>query len=72
VAAINAEVRIGRQDNRISKRFSHANEASVSYAHGNIRVFLDEFQDWLYVLDEIESDDQGTAAKKCVETWRAA
>jgi hypothetical protein len=72
VAAINSEICIGGQDDGISERFGHANEASVGEAHGDVGVFLHEPQDWLYVVGEVERGDQGMPAKECAETWRAA
>jgi hypothetical protein len=40
MAAVNAEVRVGCENDRIGNDFSHAHEASISEAHGNVCVFL--------------------------------
>jgi hypothetical protein len=36
MASIASEILIGRQDDGISKRFGHANEASISETHRNV------------------------------------
>ena len=47
VATVNSEILVGRQDDRIGKRFGHANEASIGEAHGNVGVFLDQLRNRL-------------------------
>jgi hypothetical protein len=63
VAAVNSEILVGREDDRISKRFGHANEASIGEAHGNVGILLDQPQDWLHVLCKCEGDQQSAAAR---------
>jgi hypothetical protein len=56
VATVNSEILVGRQDDRVGKRFGHANEASIGEAHGNAGVFLDQLRNRLYVLGKLEGD----------------
>jgi hypothetical protein len=72
VATVNSEILVGRQDDRVGKRFGHANETSIGEAHGNVGVFLDQLRNRLYVLGKLEGDDHGTAAKQLTETRRPA
>ena len=72
VATVSAEILIGRQHNAIGERFGHAHEASIGEAHGNVGVFLHKLQDWLQILGNLESDEQGTATEQSAETGRAS
>jgi hypothetical protein len=54
---------VGRDDDRIGKRFGHANEASIGEAHGNVGVLLDQLYDCLHVLGKYKGDLQSAAAK---------
>src|SRR5207244_4572680 len=42
MAAVDPEILVGRQNDGISKRFGHANQACVGEAHRNVRVLLDQ------------------------------
>jgi len=63
VATVNSEILVGREDDGISKRFGHANEASIGEAHGNVAILLDQLHDWLHVLGKYKGDQQGVAAE---------
>jgi hypothetical protein len=67
VATVNSEILVGREEHGIGQRFSHANEASIGEAHGNVGVLLDQLHDWLHVLGKCEGDLQSAATKKCAE-----
>jgi hypothetical protein len=40
---------------RPTERFGHANEASIGEAHWDVRIFLDQLHDWLYILGNREA-----------------
>jgi hypothetical protein len=63
VATVNSEILVGREDDGIAKRFSHADEASIGEAHGNVGILLDQLHDWLDVLRECEGGQQSAAVK---------
>ena len=64
MATIDSEIPVGGQDNRISKRFGHTNQASIGEAHRNVGVFLDKLSHWLYAFGNLEGDDKGPASKQ--------
>ena len=70
--AIDAKVRIGREYDRVRKRFGHAHQASIGKAHGHVRVFLQEHEHGIYVVVQVESGNQGAAAKQRAESGRPA
>jgi len=72
VSTVDSEIFVGREDDGISKRFGHANEASIGEAHRYVRIFLDQLHDWLYVLGKREGDEQSAAAKQGAEIGSAA
>ena len=63
MAAINTEISIGRENDGIGERFSHAHEAGIGEAHGHIRVLLHKLQHDLQLFCQIESKEHGTAPK---------
>jgi hypothetical protein len=66
------EIFVGREDDGIGKRFGHADEASIGEAHWDVRVFLDQLHDWLYVLGKREGDEHSAAAKYGAEIGSTA
>src|SRR5438874_2666140 len=66
------ETLVGRQNDGISKRFGHANQACVGEAHRNVRVLLDQSHNGLHAVGKFEGDQQSTAAKQCAEIGCAA
>jgi hypothetical protein len=67
VSTVDSEIFVGREDDGISERFGHANEASIGEAHRYVRMFLDQLHDWLYVLRKREGNEQSAAAKQGAE-----
>ena len=65
--AIDAEVGIRSENDRIGKRFGHAHQAGVGEAHGHVREFLHEPEYRLHVAVQVESGNQCPAAKQCAE-----
>jgi len=63
MAAVNSEILIGRQDDGISKRFRHANEASIGQTHRNVWILFDQLHNRLDVSGKFEGNQQGLAAK---------
>jgi hypothetical protein len=57
VATINTEILVSRQDNGVGESFTHAHEARIGKAHGNVTVFLDKPQDRFQVFSDLESDE---------------
>jgi len=72
VPTVNPEIVVGRQDDGISKRFGHANEASIGEAHWNVGILLDELHDWLDVCGKFEGDGESAPAKQGTEIGCAA
>ncbi len=72
VAAVNAKVGIGRENDRIGKYFSHTHEASIGEAHRDVCVFLHERQHRVHIVVEVESDAQDLAAKQRAESRHPA
>ena len=64
MAAIDPEIGIGGEHERIRQRFGHANEAGVGEAHRYIGVLLHELQHGLNVLCQFERNEHGTPAKQ--------
>jgi predicted nucleic acid-binding protein len=71
VSPIDAEVRIGREYDRIGERLTHPDEAGIGEAHRNVRVLLDETQDPVELVGEIEREDDGATTKKRAQGWPA-
>ena len=67
MASIETEILVGRQDDGISKRFRHANEASISQTHRNVGILLDQPHNGLDVFGKFEANQQSTAANQCAE-----
>ena len=42
VATVNTEILVRRQDHRVGEGFTHAHEASISEAHGDVAVLRDK------------------------------
>src|SRR5437667_12631846 len=72
MAAVDPEILVSRQNDGISKRFGHANQACVGEAHRNVRVLLDQSHNGLHAVGKFEGDQQSTAAKQCAEIGCAA
>ena len=72
MSAVDAEVRIGREQDRIGRRLAHSDEARVGEAHRDVRILLHETQHAIEVVREIERRNNGTPAKKRTEGWPAA
>jgi hypothetical protein len=72
VAAVNAEIGVGREDDGSGKGFGHAHKASIGEAHRHVRVLLNELQHRLHVFTQIERNAQGLATKKCAQGGRPA
>ena len=70
--AIDAKVRIGREYDRVRKRFGHAHKAGVGEAHGHVYVFLQELEYRLHVVVQSESGNKSAAAKERAESRRPA
>ena len=68
MATVNMEILVSRQDDGVGEGFTHAHEASIGEAHGNVAVLLDKPYDWFQVFSDLESDEQSTAAKKYSQT----
>src|SRR2546430_12576233 len=71
VSAIDAKVRVGRQDDRVGKRLAHPDEAGIGEAHRNVRVLLHETQDAIELVRKVEREDNRATAKKRTEGWLA-
>src|SRR5436190_136985 len=71
VSAIDAKVRVGRQDDRVGKRLAHPDEAGIGEAHRNVRVLLHETQDAIELVRQVEREDNRATAKKRTEGWLA-
>ena len=71
VAAIDAKVGIGGEDDGIGERFGHAHEARIGKTHGYACVFPHEHQHRLEITGQIERKDHGTAAKKRAQSGPA-
>src|SRR5207245_9536247 len=67
MAAVDPKILVSRQNDGISKRFGHANQACVSEAHRNVRVLFDQSHNGLYAVGKFEGHQQSTAAKQCAE-----
>jgi len=70
MAAIDPEIGIGGEHERIRQRFGHANEAGVGEAHWHIGVLLHKLQHGLDVLCQFERNEHGTSAKQRTEAER--
>ena len=71
VAAIDAKIDIGGEDDGIGERFGHAHEARIGTTHGYACVFPHEYQHRLEITGQIERKDHGTAAKKRAQSGPA-
>ena len=70
--AIDAKVGIGRENDRVRKRFCHAHKASIGKAHGHVHVLLQEHEYGIYVVVQVEGGNQGSTAKQSAESGRSA
>jgi hypothetical protein len=50
MAAVDVEVGIGREKDRVGVNLGHAHQTCLSEAHGHIGVFPHQRQDWLKVV----------------------
>lgn len=57
MSAIDAEVRIGGEYDRIGERLAHPDEAGIGEAHRDVRVLLHEIQDAIELVSEFERED---------------
>src|SRR5437773_1037629 len=67
MAAINAEVSIRCDDDRIGERLTHPDETRVGKAHRNVGVLLHEDEHTVEFVAQIERRNDCTAAKKRTE-----
>ena len=67
MAAVYSEILVGRQDDRISKRFRHTNDASICQTHRNVGILFDQSPNRFDVFGKFEGNQQSTAAKQCAE-----
>jgi len=67
VPAIDSEVRIGGEYDRIGECLAHPYKAGIGEAHWDVRVLLHEMQDTIELVSEFEREDNGAAAKKRAE-----
>jgi len=70
VSAIDAEVRIGREYDRLGERLAHSDEAGIGETHRDVCVLLHETQDTVELVSEIERGDNGAPTKKRAEGRR--
>jgi hypothetical protein len=66
--AIDAKVRIGREQDRIGKNFAHAHKARIRETHWNVSVFSQKCNDVIQMFVELEAADHGTPAEKLDQT----
>src|SRR5260370_26944500 len=71
MAAVDPEILVGRQNDGISKRFGHANQACVGEAHRNVPVLFDPSHNGFYAVGTFEGDQQSTTEKHCAHIERA-
>jgi len=67
VSAIDAEVRIGREYDRLGERLAYSDEAGIGETHRDVRVLLHETQDTVELVSETERGDNGAPTKKRAE-----
>ncbi len=60
VAAVDAKVAIRGEKHWIGERFSHAHEAGVGEAHGDVLILLHQPQYLFHLRAELEIEDQST------------
>src|SRR5436309_15881276 len=72
MAAVDPEILVGRQNDGISKRFGHANQACVGAAHRNVRVLLDQSHNGPHAVGKFDAHQHSTAATHCAENGWAA
>jgi hypothetical protein len=72
VAAIDCEIGIGGDQDRVGQRFGHANQAGVCQAHWNAGVFGSQVKYWKQLVRKIERKTQ-VAASQVIQgkRWRA-
>ena len=64
VAAIDAEIGIGGEDDGVGQGFAHPHEAGIGKTHGDVGVLLHKIQDPVQLIGEVKGGDHGAAAKK--------
>ncbi len=64
---IDAKVGIRGENHRTTKRFGHADETGIGEAHWHVRILLQEPEYWFDVVVQVETRNQGTAAKQRAE-----
>ena len=64
MAPIDAEVGIRGKYNGIGKCFGHTHESGIGEAHGDIAVFLQQFQHSFHIIGKIEICEHGAALKQ--------
>src|SRR5262245_8035617 len=63
MAPVDAEVGIGRQENRICRRLAHSDETRVGEAHRDVGILLHETQNTIEFITEIERRDDDTTTQ---------
>ena len=65
---VDSKILVGGENERICKRFGHANQASIGKSHRNVGILLDQFHDWLHVLGKRE-DEGGRGGEVVRRDW---
>lgn len=71
VAAVEFEVAVSGDDNRLGQYFGHADEAGVCEAHGDVGVFVHEREHGNEFLSQIEEKLEAAAPQHFLDGWRA-
>src|SRR5712692_5751932 len=72
VPSIDAEVRVGGENDRIGERLCHPNKAGIGETHRQVGIFLHEPQYVLHLLAQMESRHDCAAAEQRSEPVGAA
>jgi hypothetical protein len=64
VPAIDAEIRVRCEQDRIGQHLGHPQETSVRQAHRNVRIFLEKFENGRKIIVQLERADEGTTAEQ--------
>jgi hypothetical protein len=68
MTAVDSEIRVGCEKQRIVQRLGHAYQAGIGEAHRGVRVFVHQLQCSFKVLLETEAQDHHAAQKQPGDT----
>jgi hypothetical protein len=64
VAAIDAKIRVGREQDWIGIHLGHADKAGIGEAHWNVRILFQQLDDVVEVFGDLKAADERAALEK--------